>query len=128
MENKEETQSEINEGRVVDKTTLKRMATKGRKPNKLVTVTLNIRGEHYVFLKTLASQWHMEVPNLIEFMVERIFPRDFIKFKTIVHNLFLSGMGISDILSYILMGERNEERILWLHSKKQKERNEDDTE
>lgn len=85
---------------------------------KVVRVTMEIGVAHYVFLKVLGSQWMVEFPDIVELFVERIFPREFIKFQTIVYTLLRRGMGISDIVTYLIAGERNEERIIWLHKQR----------
>lgn len=98
--------------------TERRGKSDGPKP-KSVMITMELGVVHYAFLKVLASQWLLDFPSVLELFVERIFPREFIKFKTIVYTLLRHEMGITDIVTYLIAGERNEKRIIWLHKQQQ---------
>lgn len=90
----------------------------GPKP-KSVMVTMELGAVHYVFLKVLGSQWLLDFPSVLELFVEKVFPREFTKFKTIVYTLLQHEIGITDIVTYLIAGERNEKRIIWLHKQQQ---------
>lgn len=80
-------------------------------------ISFEIKTSHYAFLEAFAAQFNTTVPQAIEMIIERVFIRDFVKFKTITEHLLRRGMGISDLIAYLKLGERNEERIWFLFNK-----------
>lgn len=98
-----------------------RVITKGPSRN-VIQISMEIKAVHYMLLKLLAAQWNISIPELLELFVEKMFSRDYVKIKTIVDSLWRDKIGIFEIQAYLLSGERNEQRIKWLHNLKKSTR------
>lgn len=102
---------------------------KAPKPNShqlsnCVTVTINLKQTHAAFLEALAAQWGTGVPNVIETIISRVFPKDHNKITKLFSALHVLGMEYPEIVYYLKSGERSPVRISWLRSQKQKQEEE----
>lgn len=83
---------------------------------KTVKVSMLVNVETYALLEIFAKQFDISIPHALELIFTRVFPRDIAKLKTQIHYLLKNNMEFADILNYLKLGERNENRILWLHN------------